>query len=75
MTSIDHIALTLGYGPEETPPLPVPVALTLGHDEVRRVGRSRAEHQHPGATPVRLGCALHYRLDKSVGETGEFRKP
>ncbi|MGW7252971.1 DUF6177 family protein [Streptomyces sp. NPDC054834] len=116
----EDITLTLGYGPDETPPLdalealaaeldtghglvtlltalrsarrdltvpaqaeplPVPVAFTLGQDEVRRVGRDRAEHPHPDVTPMRLGSALHYRLDESAeetgetGETGEIRKP
>ncbi|MEV0178404.1 DUF6177 family protein [Streptomyces sp. NPDC050625] len=45
---------------------PIPVALTLGQDEIRSIGRSRAEHPPLGPTPTRLGQtaepALHYPL-------------
>ncbi|MFD8308297.1 DUF6177 family protein [Streptomyces sp. NPDC059690] len=48
----------------ETPP--IPVALTLGHDEIESIGRARAEHPPLGPTPTKLGHpaehALHYPL-------------
>ncbi|MFE7165941.1 DUF6177 family protein [Streptomyces sp. NPDC057616] len=45
---------------------PIPVALTLGHDEIESIGRTRAEHPPLGPTPTKLGHpaehALHYTL-------------
>ncbi|UXY29921.1 DUF6177 family protein [Streptomyces sp. HUAS TT20] len=45
---------------------PIPVALTLGHDEIKSIGRGRAGHPPLGPTPTRLDQmaepALHYPL-------------
>jgi hypothetical protein len=45
---------------------PIPITLTLGHDETESIGRTRAEHPPLGPTPTRLGSqaepALHYPL-------------
>ncbi|MGW2235393.1 DUF6177 family protein [Streptomyces sp. NPDC001759] len=50
---------------------PIPVALTLGRDEIESIGRTRAEHPPLGPTPTKLGRpaehALHYRLGDGTG--------
>ncbi|MGW1891294.1 DUF6177 family protein [Streptomyces sp. NPDC002004] len=49
---------------------PIPIAFTLGHDEARNVGLTRAEHPPFGPTPTRLGPtaqpAFHYPLGDGV---------
>ncbi|GHK01035.1 hypothetical protein SY2F82_28320 [Streptomyces sp. Y2F8-2] len=49
---------------------PIPVALTLGHNEIEHIDRTRAEHPPLGPTPTRLGHpakpALHYPLGEGT---------
>ncbi|MFD1662934.1 DUF6177 family protein [Streptomyces caeni] len=52
--------------PPSLEPLAIPLAFTLGHNEVENLGLTHAEHPPAGPTPRRLGPptrpALHYLL-------------
>jgi hypothetical protein len=65
LTSLRTTRRDLTVPPHLEPP-PIPVTFTIGYDESKRAGRTRAEHPPLGPTPTRLGPpaqpALHYPL-------------
>jgi hypothetical protein len=65
LTSLRTARRDLTVPPHAEAP-PIPLAFTLGHDEIDSIGRTQAEHPPLGPTPTRIGRpaepALHYPL-------------
>jgi hypothetical protein len=54
--------------PPSLEPLPIPMAFTLGHNEIENVDLAHAERPPAGPTPTRLGHAAHPTLHYPLGD-------